>query len=246
MATIATAPRAGLSSERIFFTGMAVALLVFVFAGFAPTYFLLNALHGRTASGFANGEELTPLIHVHALSNSAWMLLLVAGHRPDLHRRLGAFATVLAAAVVISGVATAIVAGQLHHGPAGRNPRAFLIEPLTSIAGFALLVMCGIMWRRRAAYHKRLMILATISMAIPAGARIANMLHSPFVPKGPPGGMLLVDLFVAALVAFDIATGRRVHPATIWAGGAFVLSQPLRMLVGETQAWQSVAALLIG
>ena len=66
------------------------------------------------------------------------------------------------------------------------------------------------------------------------------------MPPGPPGGMLLVDAFVAALVAFDLATRRKLHPATLWAGGAFLLSEPLRIAIGQTAVWRSFATLLIG
>lgn len=90
------------------------------------------------------------------------------------------------------------------------------------------------------------MILATIAAVLPAGARIANMLPAAAMPHGPPGGMILSNLFLAALVAFDLVSLRRLHPATIWGGGALLLSEPLRIAVSETGAWQSFAALLIG
>lgn len=252
MATVAGRAASAAQTERVFFSSLAVALTLFVFAGFAPTYFLLPVLHGTTISGFADGAGLTPLVHFHAVANSAWLVLLVAqtslisAGRADLHRRIGMASVLLIAVILVSGLAVAIVAGQLRHGPPGRNPHIFLIQPFGSVIGFALLAGLGILWRRRSAFHKRLMMLATISLAIPAGARLATMSQPSVLPAGPPGGMLLADMFLAALVVFDLATRRKLHPATLWAGGAFLLSEPLRMAIGQTRAWQGLAALMIG
>jgi hypothetical protein len=91
MATLAR-PRPALNAERRFFTAMAAALLVTVFVGFAPTYYLLPFFDGVTSRGVAASEALTPLVHVHALVFSAWLILfiaqtgLVAARRTDIHR----------------------------------------------------------------------------------------------------------------------------------------------------------------
>jgi hypothetical protein len=72
--------------DRQFFTGMAIAMLVFVFIGFARSYFLAGVLHSRPLPNL--------LVHVHGALFTAWILLLVtqtslvAGHRVRLHRRL--------------------------------------------------------------------------------------------------------------------------------------------------------------
>jgi uncharacterized membrane protein YozB (DUF420 family) len=252
MATLANRTLSPARRDRLFFTGMALALTAFVFAGFAPTYYLVRVLHGTTISGNADGAGLTPLLHLHALVNSAWMLALVAqtglvsAHRTDLHRRIGPFAAGLIPAVLIVGLWTAINAGQLHHGPPGRNFRAFLMFPFSAAIGFAILAGLAVWWRKQAGAHKRLMILATIAATLPAGVRIANMAPAWALPHGPPGGMILSNLFLAALVAFDLVSLRRLHPATIWGGGALLASEPLRIAISETRVWQSFAALLIG
>lgn len=252
MATLANRALTPARLDRPFFTGMALALAAFTFAGFAPTYYLVTVLHGTTVSGFADGAGLTPLVHLHALVNSAWLLMLVvqtgliSARRPDLHRRIGPFAAGLIPAVLIVGLWTAITAGQLHHGPPGRNFRAFLMFPFSAVIGFAALAGLAVWWRRRAGTHKRLIILATIAATLPAGVRLANMLPASVIPHGPPGGMILSNLFLAALVVFDLASLRRLHPATIWGGGALLASEPLRIALSETAAWQGFAALLIG
>jgi hypothetical protein len=252
MATIAGAPTARLNAERIFFSGMGVAMLITAFAGFAPTYFLLHYLHGVTQSGFADGATLTPLVHVHAIVFSTWMALfvvqtgLISAGRPDLHRQLGLASVGVGLAVIVLGIMTAITAGRLSHHPPGWNSRAFLMIPLASVAGFAIFAALGIANRKRATFHKRMMLIATLSMLIPAGARLAKMAHSSILPAGPMGGMMIANLFLAALAAFDFSTRGRLHPVTLWGGGLFLASQPLRVLLSQSAAWQGFAALLIG
>jgi hypothetical protein len=252
MATTAGASAARLNAERIFFSGMGVAMLITAFAGFAPTYFLLNYLHGVTQSGFADGATLTPLVHVHAMVFSTWMVLfvvqtgLISAGRRDLHRQLG-FASVGVGLVVIGlGIMTAITAGRLGHHPPGWSSRAFLMIPLASVTGFAIFAALGIANRKRATFHKRMMLIATFSMLIPAGARLAKMAHSSILPAGPMGGMMIANLFLVALAAFDFSTRGRLHPVTLWGGGLFLASQPLRILLSQTAAWQSFAGVLIG
>jgi len=252
MATVANRVFSPAQRERVFFTGMALSMMAFVFAGFAPTYYLVAVLHGTTASGVRDGAGLTPLVHLHALVNTAWLLLLVtqtgliSAHRTDLHRRIGPFAAGLIPVVVLVGLWTAIVAGQLHHGPPGRNFRAFFIFPAASAIGFGILAGLAVWRRRRAATHKRLTMLATIAAVLPAGARLANMAQAAGFPPGPVGGMILSNLFLLALVLFDLISLKRLHPTTTWGGGALLLSEPLRVTISQTQAWQNFAGLLIG
>ena len=97
-------PRRRIHSDRIFFTGMAVASAVVVVAGFAPTYY------------FRSGAlpPLTALYQVHGFLFTTWLGLfivqsgLVASRRTDIHRRLGIIGAILAAAVFITGVAVSI------------------------------------------------------------------------------------------------------------------------------------------
>jgi hypothetical protein len=58
--------------------------------------------------------------------------------------------------------------------------------------------------------------------------------------------MILADLFLVALVLFDFRKNGRLHPVTLWGGGAFLLSEPLRVMIANSQAWQNFARWLIG
>jgi hypothetical protein len=248
MATRAAAIRP-IASERQFFTGMAIAMLVFTFIGFAPTYFLTDLLGAANPRGNA---ALTPLVHVHAVVSSAWMILLVAqtsliaGRRTDLHRIAGIFGVLLAVVVIIVGVMTALESARMGRTPPGRSADAFLVYPMASVFLLALFATLGFALRRQAQHHKRLMLLATIAMLVPAGARMTRQLFAGILPVGPVGGMLLSNIFLVALVIHDLRRDGRLHPVTVWGGGFLLASEPLRVILSDTPAWRSFAAMLIG
>jgi len=248
MATTAVAPRVDV--ERRFFTTMVVAMALFVFIGFAPSYFLKPLL-----GGLVTGREvppLTPLVHLHAAVGSAWMLFLIwqanliRGKQHQRHMRNGLVGAGLALAVVIVGLAAAITAGQAGRHPPGWTSTAFLMMPFASALLFGAYVAAALWWRRKPDYHKRLMLIATIVLLLPAGARISTYFFKGILPPGPPGGLLLTDLFFAALVIYDLRKQGRLHPATLWGGGIMLLSQPGRLWLSQTEVWNAFAARLIG
>jgi hypothetical protein len=155
-------------NDRLFFTGMACAAAITVFAGFAPTYFLRSAAL----------PALSPLLQVHGLVFTSWISLflaqttLVAARRTDLHRRLGIAGAILAVVLVIVGVTAAI--DLLRRGVVFNDidPRMFLAIPLGDMVVFPILVTAGIAFRRVAETHKRLMLLATMTLMTAAVARI--------------------------------------------------------------------------
>lgn len=61
---------------------------------------------------------------------------------------------------------------------------------------------------------------------------------------GPLAFFGLADLFIAVCLAYDLLTRRRFHHATVLGGLLIVVSHPLRLVVGNTQAWLSFATWL--
>lgn len=93
------------TNDRLFYTGMAIACIITVFVGFAPSYYL---------KGQFGAAPLTPLVHLHGLIFTSWIVLffaqtvLIASHRIETHRRLGVAGAVLGALLVVVGLATAL------------------------------------------------------------------------------------------------------------------------------------------
>jgi hypothetical protein len=225
--------------ERLFYTGMAVAFMLTVFAGFARTYYLRP---------YFGTPSLTPLLHLHGVVFTSWLLLLltqtalVAANRTGVHRRLGMAGAVIAVVMVIVGTATAIIRAKVVEVPAGApSPLVFLTIPLGDMLVFASLVGAGFYFRRRGDIHKRLMLLATISILPAATAR----LPFAFIQQvGPLAFFGLADLFIVACLIYDLVARRRVHRATAWGGLLIVVSHPLRLMIGNTQAWLAFASWL--
>ena len=62
---------------------------------------------------------------------------------------------------------------------------------------------------------------------------------------GVIGAALLVNVFIAAIAIHDIKARGRLHPATLWGGGLFVLSEPLRFVIAFSEPWQAFAHALM-
>lgn len=224
--------------SRHFFSAAACLIALIVFAGFAPTFYL---------SGAFEGPKLTPLAQIHGVVFTLWVVLLLAQTRLAAvgriawHRQLGVFGAALAVAMTVVGVATALAAAARGHAPGGGDPRSFLIIPLGGIAAFAVTVAFAIATRRRLDVHKRLMMIANISLLDPAIARLplAIMAAHPLVSFG------LACLLGVAVAIYDLATLGRVHRATLIAVPVTAAWQPLALYFGETEAWLQVADVLI-
>jgi uncharacterized membrane protein YozB (DUF420 family) len=224
--------------ERIFYTGMAVAILATVFAGFSRTFFLRPAFQT---------QPLIPLLIVHGIIFSAWVALfitqttLIATKRARTHMRLGIAGGVLAALMVLVGSYTAIVRAKGPSPVPGVNSLSFLTIPLGDILIFAILVGAAFYFRRQLDTHKRLMLLATITLLPAAVAR----LPIGFIERGGPLVFFGVsDLFILPILIYDFATRGRPHRATVLGGALLVASHPLRMVIGLTHAWIAFATWL--
>lgn len=229
--------------EHAFYSASAVAMAAVVFIGFARTFFLRPLFPDIPAP-----QE--PIFIAHGLVFSAWMVLLVvqtaliANDRRALHRSLGVFGALLAVAVVAFGVSGALVAaarpGGFMNVPV--PPLSFLIVPLLDMAIFGTCVALAVLWRKAPQTHKRLMLIATVSMLTAAFARFPLSITFNNVLVA----FFLTDLFIVALAVRDFTSRGRLHPVTLWAGGITILSQPLRLALSETGVWIAFAGWLVG
>jgi hypothetical protein len=237
--------------EHRFFTGMALAMAAATFVGFAPTYFLVGLNDGPT-------PVLTPRLHIHGALCTAWILLLIvqtrliAARRRDIHRLVGIAGVGIGVAIVVSGIFVALNSHRRVHTAVTADtladPYVFLIFPLTSVSMFALFATLGVLERRRPEAHKRLMLLATANMIVPALARLVTQVVQGAGIVGVPGvvgGVLLLNVFLAAMVIYDLATRGRLHAVTLWGGAFVVLSEPLRFVIGLSSPWQAIARTLM-
>lgn len=231
------AARAASVPKRRFYVALSLAIAATAFVGFAPTYYL-----GRWFAAV----PLPPLVQLHGALFSAWVALLVvqatlvAADRRDWHRRLGGAGVALAAAMLVVGTLTAIASARRGFAPAGLEPLMFLVIPLGSLALFAGFFGAAVVLRRRPELHRRLVVLATISILTPAIARLW------FVHQRPVIALALTNVFVLAAIAYEYRRRGSVHPLYLWGGLVVVASGPLRAALGRTVLWHQFAAYLVG
>jgi len=210
MATIAGGR---LNSERRFYMGMALFMIALVLIGFAQSFYM----RGLIAISPRPNPTLPPLVMVHGLVFTGWMLLfltqvgLVGANRRDLHRRLGMIG--MAMAVLMVPLMYAVGVGQVARAnqPPGITALAWTALPLSGIPAFAILVGLGYRYRRDAQVHKRLMLGAALLMMHPAVGRL------PIAPPTPVGmgvlGLLSALCFVPLFI-WDRRSMGRIHWAS--------------------------------
>ena len=165
-------------------------------------------------------EMLPPMrfvLHVHAVSAGWWFMLVIAQaslistRNYKLHMRLGWWSAALAFLVVFSGV---LVTMQFYER---RGDWPFTLGSLISFGMFALFYVLGVLWRRDAPNHKRMMVFATIALMPAATNRFAFILGIDPGLSGP------IWIATAALVPiYDLVTTRRLLRASIVAIAAWI------------------------
>jgi hypothetical protein len=233
------------TTARYFYFHMALACTAVAFLGFAPTYWL------PLASGSFSS---TPVVHFHGMLFFAWTLYfafqtwLAASGRTARHRMMGMVGVSLATAMTIFGFLVAVNAmkrsaaiGQTDQGI------AFVIVPLSGILFFAVVFILAVAATHRPETHKRLMLLAGISLLDAAVARwFLTFLAPPGPPGPPPVEVTIVPAFVAYLLllvamVFDWRTNGRVHPVYVYGGAALLAVKLLNWPISATPAWHAFA-----
>lgn len=221
-----------------FFTAMAIAIAVTVIGGFGSF-----ALRGMVDVG-----RVPIWVHLHAMVFVAWTLLFVAQNALiargslALHRRMGWTAAGLACVMVPLGIITAVMAVRLGRVPPFFPNTIFLALSALELLAFAALLIGAIRLRRRTEWHRRLMLYAMIALIGPAFGRILPM---PLL--GDKGGLAVLGgqlLFVAVAVVHDLATRRRVHPASLWGMGVIAVEGLAVPLLAATPPFIALAAAL--
>ena len=233
------------SRARYFYFYMALACSAVAFLGFAPTYWL----------PLASGKfPPMPVVHFHGLLFFAWTVFfafqtwLAASGQIARHRTTGIIGVSLATAMTIFGFLVTVNAMK-RSAAIGLTDEgiAFAIVPLSGILFFAVVVTLAIAAVHRPETHKRLMLLASISLLDAAVARWFLTFLAPPGPLGPPPvpvtivPALLAYLLLVAPVVFDWRTRGRPHPVYVYGGIALVAVKLLNWPISVTPLWHSFA-----
>jgi len=233
------------SHAPYFYFYMALSCAAVAFLGFAPTYFVPMA---------AGKFPPMPAVHFHGLLFFAWTLYfafqswLAASGRVMQHRTMGLIGISLATAMTISGFLVAVNAMK-RSATIGMTDEgiAFAIVPLSGMLFFAVVFTLAIGYVRQKEIHKRLMLLAGISLLDAAVARWFLTFLAPSGAIGPPPVPVTIPpafvayLLLVAAVVHDWRTRGRPHPVYVYGGIALIAVKLLNWPLSTTAAWHSLA-----
>jgi hypothetical protein len=214
---------------RYFFVVLGIVFIVVAALGFGPHLL-----------AFAAGKfPISPIAHIHGALMTAWLLtfvaqsVLAAKGRIDLHRKLGACAVWLGAVIWISIVSLTVRDYMNHKYPLNENI-FYSLPQLYVIAVFGTLFTAAIVMRRNSPWHKRFMVIATISL-LQAGVD-----RYSWLPEQGPGywpQVACLDVLLVLLVAFDFISFKRIHRATLVGGGFLIACQSAVAFLWPTAWW---------
>jgi hypothetical protein len=234
-----------------FYFYMPALLVSIVVVGFAPTLFLRGA--------FFDVPPIPLYLFVHGFVLTGWFVWLLVQTslartgRIAVHRTIGVIGAFYALAVLAGALMATL--GSVHRVildgfDLGMDVSAFgenglgsgitieafmsgvVFANVASAVSFAALVGTAVLLRSRPDSHKRLMLLASISILGPALARISRWPvlggeQGPFVP-------LALVLLLLAVLAHDVVSRRRIHPATLFGAAVGVATSVGGSLIATT------------
>src|SRR3990170_2807204 len=233
------------SHAQYFYFYMALSCTAVAFLGFAPTYFVPMAV-GKLPP--------MPVVHFHGLLFFAWTLYfafqswLAASGQVRRHRTMGMIGVSLATAMTLSGFLVAVNAMK-RSAAIGMTDEgiALAIVPLSGMLFFAAVFTLAIAYVRQKEIHKRLMLLAGISLLDAAVARwFLTFLAPPGAVGPPPVPVTIVPALVAylllvAAMIYDWRKQGRPHPVYVYGGAALVAVKLLNRPISMTPLWHSFA-----
>ena len=244
--SVARAPSLARGRDGGFYTAVWIAAAVLVLGGFGRTYFL------RT---FFQTRALPLVLHLHGALMTTWFVLflvqarLVAAQRMRWHRWLGGAAVFVAPLMVGVGVLVSVRAQRLGHRPHSVTIEEGLYGGIMPFLVFGVLVAAALLLRGKGDSHKRLMLLATLSLVQAAVGRLPFDLVPSlgFLREGAPLGLLSLDLLlVYGCVAWDTFQNRRVHPAFLWGlAPLLILENVFARPIAHSTPWVSLAKYLV-
>ncbi|MPR37204.1 hypothetical protein [Salmonirosea aquatica] len=200
---------------RYFFVSMAILFPILAALGFIPDYQM-----------FAQENiKLHWFLHVHGLIMTAWLgiflalTLLVAKDNVKRHRQLGQTGFVFGILVWLSLLGITVRALIVNNPPEPGGQFDILFIQLYLLVLFGIFFAWGILVRKQAAAHKRLLLLATL-IVIQAG--IDRIRFLPGLQTAVFVRFIYLDILLIPLFIYDWLSLRRFHLIT-WVGTLLIV-----------------------
>lgn len=232
--------------DRYFFPVFVALIWIGILGGFVP----------EIVKHFTSGAPPFPhILHVHGAAFVGWLVLLtvqlflIRSRQVQLHRRIGVLGATLAAIMVPLGIVTALTMDRLHiqqdHGDG-----AFFSVQLLDMVEFGVVAAAAITARRSPSAHKRLILLATLSITDAGFARWIGVWLLGYLGEGV--WQFFIELFgagsgilILGLGAYDLITRKRLHPAYV-SGALFIFAgQITASWLYYNPAWKALSTSIV-
>jgi hypothetical protein len=246
---------------RWLYVGSAIFVILVHLAGFGPSVFDESKRNGSP----------TLLVTAHAAAACAWLAfffvqaMLVVLRRTAVHRRLGSAGAVLTIVTVGLVFPTVIemsrrgydLSGDLGRAgtapgtppPAAEDLAVGILAPFLGAVNFGALVAAGLWFRHRAEIHKRLMLLALLSLTLVPLIHLSGYLagqwpglYSPLTIAVP----VVANLLLFTVAVHDKMTRGRIHPVSLWAPVLWIAVVAVVVVTIQPSAtWRQLALWLV-
>jgi hypothetical protein len=193
-------------------------------------------------------------LHAHAALAVVWLVLLntqvalVQSNKIALHRKLG-LATAVVAALMVPMAVTAALSDSARALRAGHHSTGILAFELCEVLSFALFTSLGLWLRRDRAAHRRRMTLSVLAVA-GAGLGRVWFMTTRFRLHSPTGVWFELNaagvLLVLALVSYELARHRRVHPMLLGGLAWLYGSQAMAIFAYGSPGWRTLTERMVG
>jgi hypothetical protein len=231
--------------DHNFFLLYVVLIWAAILAGFVP----------EIVRHYLNGAPPRPwMVRLHGAAFVGWLVLLttqvllIRKRKVRLHRRIGVAGAVLAPLMVLLGIGAALTDQSRDLGTPQGDPGGFGGQ-LIDMIEFGGLVIAAISSRNRPPVHKRLILLATLSIVDAGFARVAA--DPLFAVLGTGIWQFWVAIFSGSAVliigigVYDWITRRRLLPAYVLGALWIFTGQITASWLYYNAGWKSIATTII-
>ena len=235
-----------MKKDRYFYSIVSFVMLVLTLVGFSK--FLL---HGKEADNGPITPPIVALVVIHGVALLLWIFIffvqsvLIAVKNRKLHMTLGWGGALIALVVVVTSPVMATRSVQLNQGVHlfGMSYTQFLLVMYTEIAAFTVFAALAILYRKKPAVHRSMVVLATLSVVSGSTSRIDFINHA-FGGLGWWGQFGPSFVLGAAILATRIILDRRLNRSLAGGYAALYASNFAACVVAVGPWWTTMGARL--
>jgi len=222
--------------KRYFFVALGLFGVLIALVAFVPEY--VSMAIGKFPIAW--------VLHIHGALMAAWLATFVvqawlaSSGRVTLHRKLGPYGVALGIVVWLSMIFVEVRTLVVHPLPTEWAGYDELLQGVYTYSTFIVILLWAVHKRRQRDWHKRLMAIATLV------ALVAPIERVEWLPELGVGyiwaSVLWMDLcLILPLIAYDVVSTKRLHPATVQGLGLTLGAQAMMFLAWGTDSWRQFA-----